>query len=240
MGCPPSNKTLSSIKASKSDDDLILVSESLRTIDLIADKQVISRSSFFNLNVSLLFVVLSPTLRLIRQLNLVPPGEWSCGLCGVGIRSLVSIYPFCMVVIFSELTKSRESKSLSGSFLLLFPWMSAILISLPVYWTYNYDTGSQNAMQRIGFRMKFLFIFKPIPTNIPLHLIRRVRFPPIILPVVEKPDKIVGISFSIVFLVQTIFQPFLYFITVYDTPLCDYLQNIMSALVSEEIGGARD
>ncbi|XP_035716533.1 uncharacterized protein LOC118439385 [Folsomia candida] len=176
MGCPPSNKTLSSIKASKSDDDLILVSESLRTIDLIADKyvdvviltllglffisletcaflvilkhtnfrQVISRSSFFNLNVSLLFVVLSPTLRLIRQLNLVPPGEWSCGLCGVGIRSLVSIYPFCMVVIFSELTKSRESKSLSGSFLLLFPWMSAILISLPVYWTYNYDTGSQN------------------------------------------------------------------------------------------------
>ncbi|XP_035701018.1 uncharacterized protein LOC118433322 [Folsomia candida] len=207
-----------------------------------------------------------------------------------------------MVVIFSELTNSRETKPPSGIFLFLFPWMSAILVSLPVYWTYNYiqeQHGFQKsgacarvvlmgssiayygyesisvflrflapttymiyAMQRIGFRIKFLFIFKPIPANIPLNLIRRVRFVfchmiffiltwvpvgafnlnhvltslPSACPVVEKPDKIVGVSFSIVFLLQTISQPFLYFITVYDTPLCDYLQNIMSVLISEEIG----
>lgn len=60
---------------------------------------------------------------------------------------------------------------------------------------------------------------------------------PSFCPVVEKPDKIVGISFSVMFLLQTIFQPFLYFITVYDTPLSDYFQSIMSALFSEEMAG---
>ncbi|OXA38177.1 hypothetical protein Fcan01_26962 [Folsomia candida] len=114
MVCPPYNQTLED----EFDDDLVLVSESTRIVDLVTEKymdvvvltliglffisletcaflvilkrknirQVISQSSFFNLNVSLLFVVLSPTLRLIRQLNLVPPGEWSCGLCGVAIQ----------------------------------------------------------------------------------------------------------------------------------------------------------
>ncbi|OXA38178.1 hypothetical protein Fcan01_26961 [Folsomia candida] len=160
-----------------------------------------------------------------------------------------------MVVIFSELTNSRETKPPSGIFLFLFPWMSAILVSLPVYWTYNY-IQEQHGFQKSGA------CARPIPANIPLNLIRRVRFVfchmiffiltwvpvgafnlnhvltslPSACPVVEKPDKIVGVSFSIVFLLQTISQPFLYFITVYDTPLCDYLQNIMSVLISEEIG----
>lgn len=39
MGCPPINKTLPSIVA-ETDDDLILVTDSLRTLDLIADKYV--------------------------------------------------------------------------------------------------------------------------------------------------------------------------------------------------------
>lgn len=52
-----------------------------------------------------------------------------------------------MVVIFSELTKSRESKSLPCCFLLFIPWVMAILVSLPVFWTYVYiqeQPGLQN------------------------------------------------------------------------------------------------
>ncbi|OXA38176.1 hypothetical protein Fcan01_26963, partial [Folsomia candida] len=137
--------------------------------------------------------------------------------------SLVSIYPFCMVVIFSELTKSRESKSLPGTFLLMFPWVTAVLVSFPVYWTYNYvqeRNGGSCARVPVG-----TFNLNHVLTSLPSSC-----------PIVEKPDKIVGISFSVVFLVQTIFQPFLYFITVFDTPLCDYIQNIMSVLISEESG----
>ncbi|XP_035704105.1 uncharacterized protein LOC118434503 [Folsomia candida] len=156
-------------------------------------RQVISPSSFFNLHASLLFVVLSPTLRLMRQLHIIPcnPGEWSCGVCGVGIRTLVSIYPFCMVVIFSELTKSRESKSLPCCFLLFIPWVMAILVSLPVFWTYVYiqeQPGLQNGgtcariillgspLAYYGYESISVFLRFVAPSSYMIYAMRRIGF----------------------------------------------------------------
>lgn len=57
------------------------------------------------------------------------------------------------------------------------------------------------------------------------------RLPTISCPIPLIPGKPEWLGFNVLFLFQIVFQPFLYFCTVYDVPFYDYIQGVRNGLV---------